>query len=274
MKPKTTEALIKWLLAAFLVLAYVFLYMPIVHILFASLSTRPNFPYPPELNFASYSRLYNNSVYQSAFANSLIIATCTAVLATVTGFLATVGVLRFGGRRALFYAVLFAAPLFVSEILLGISSMSLYYLAFGIQGNMVTAIIANSVHCFSFSFLIMAALLYRYDWRMNEAAIVCGASPMRAFWEVMLPLTWSGIMGSLICAFVLALNGLDISFYLLGATPTMPSVAWGALRYGVKPELYALSTIINFAVFVAILGLYLRIRSEARKNRRRASTAA
>lgn len=252
--------LAKWLLGAMLLAAYAFLYMPVVHILFASLSSRPNFPYPPEFNLASYARLYTNTVYQSAFTNSLIIAFCTAVLSTVLGFLATVGVLRFSGRRALLYAIFFAGPLFVSELLLGISSMSLYYLLFGLQGNMLAAIIANSVHCFSFCFLIMAALLYRYDWRMNEAAIVCGASPLRAFFEVMLPLTWSGILGSLIVAFVLSLNGLDISFYLLGATPTMPSVAWGALRYGVKPELYALSSIINIAVFIAIFVLYLSTR--------------
>ncbi|WP_068959030.1 ABC transporter permease [Pararhizobium polonicum] len=258
------ENLGKWAMGSVLVVAYCFLYMPILHILFASLSSHPNFPYPPEFNTGSYVRLYTNSVYQSAFVNSLIIAACTSILSTVLGFLATVGVLRFGGKRTLFYAVFFAGPLFVSEILLGISSMSLYYLVFGLQGNMVSAIIANSVHCFSFSFLIMAAMLYKYDWRMNEAAIVCGASPFRAFIEVMLPLTWSGILGSLIVAFVLSLNGLDISFYLLGATPTMPSVAWGALRYGVKPELYALSSIINIAVFAAILGLYLMIRS--RKN--------
>jgi ABC-type spermidine/putrescine transport system permease subunit II len=107
----------------------------------------------------------------------------------------------------------------------------------------------------------MASLLYKYDWRMNEAAIVCGASPVRSFFEVMLPLTWSGILSSLICAFVLSLNGLDISFYLLGATPTMPSVAWGALRYGVKPELYALSSIINVVVLLVILTLYYAARS-------------
>ncbi|WP_202905536.1 ABC transporter permease [Cypionkella psychrotolerans] len=251
----------KWTMGLILITAYVFLYMPIVHILFASLSNHPNFPYPPNFNPKSYVNLATNSIYQSAFVNSLIIASCTAVLSTVMGFLATIGVLRFAGKRALFYAVFFAGPLFVSEILLGISSMSLYYLVFGLQGNMVTAIIANSVHCFSFCFLIMAAMLYKYDWRMNEAAIVCGATPFRAFLEVMLPLTWSGIMGSLIVAFVLALNGLDISFYLLGATPTMPSVAWGALRYGVKPELYALSTIINAAVFLAIIVLFLKARN-------------
>ncbi|QND64245.1 hypothetical protein HB777_10215 [Mesorhizobium loti] len=261
----SNERLTKWLMGAILVIAYAFLYMPIVHILFASLSTRPNFPYPPEFNYGSYIRLYTNTVYQDAFLNSLIIATCTSILSTVLGFLATVGVLRFGGRKALLYAAFFAGPLFVSEILLGISSMSLYYLVFELQGNMVTAIIANSVHCFSFCFLIMAALLYRYDWRMNEAAVVCGASPARAFYEVMLPLTWSGILGSLIVAFVLSLNGLDISFYLLGATPTMPSVAWGALRYGVKPELYALSSIINILVFAAIAVLYLVARSDRKQ---------
>lgn len=253
---------VKWSMGVILILAYAFLYMPIVHILFASLSSHPNFPYPPEFNPASYVRLTTNTIYQSAFVNSLIIATCTSILATVMGLLATVGVLRFGGKRALLYAIFFAGPLFVSEILLGISSMSLYYLVFELQGNMVTAVIANSVHCFSFCFLIMAAMLYKYDWRMNEAAIVCGATPIRAFIEVMLPLTWSGILGSLIVAFVLSLNGLDISFYLLGATPTMPSVAWGALRYGVKPELYALSSIINIAVFVAIIGLYFKVRAQ------------
>lgn len=258
------EALFKWLLGAILLIAYVFLYMPIVHILFASLSSHPNFPYPPEFNFDSYFRLYTNTVYQSAFANSLIIASCTAVLSTVMGFLATVGILRFAGKRALIYAIFFASPLFVSEILLGISSMSLYYLVFGIAGNILAAVVANSVHCFSFSFLIMASLLYKYDWRMNEAAIVCGASPVRSFFEVMLPLTWSGILSSLICAFVLSLNGLDISFYLLGATPTMPSVAWGALRYGIKPELYALSSIINVAVLLVILTLYYVARSNNR----------
>jgi spermidine/putrescine transport system permease protein len=258
----TKERLTKWLLGAILLLAYAFLYMPIVHILFASLSSRPNFPYPPEFNYQNYLRLYTNTIYQSALINSLIIAGCTSILSTAMGFLATVGVLRFGGRKALLYAIFFAGPLFVSELLLGISSMSLYYLVFELQGNMLAAIIANSVHCFSFCFLIMAALLYRYDWRMDEAALVCGASPLRSFLEVMLPLTWSGILSSLIVAFVLALNGLDISFYLLGATPTMPAVAWGALRYGIKPELYALSSIINIAVFIAIFILYLIVRAD------------
>ncbi len=80
MSPHVSDAIAKWLLAAFVILVFAFLYMPIVHILFASLSSRPNFPYPPEFNFASYVRLSNNTVYQSAFLNSLLLASCTAVL--------------------------------------------------------------------------------------------------------------------------------------------------------------------------------------------------
>ena len=262
MSGRALERLIKWSMGVILIMAYAFLYMPIVHILFASLSTHPNFPYPPEFNSAAIVRLDNNSIYQSAFVNSVIIASCTAVLATVMGFLATVGVLRYAGKRALFYAIFFAGTV----VRVGNPARHLQHVAVlsrvRAQGNMVTAIIANAVHCFSFCFLILAAMLYKYDWRMNEAAIVCGASPLRAFFEVMLPLTWSGILGSLIVAFVLSLNGLDISFYLLGATPTMPSVAWGALRYGIKPELYALSSIINVLVFFAIAVLYIFIRRD------------
>lgn len=249
--------LTKLALGFILVVAYIFLYMPVVHILFASLSSTPNFPYPPQFNLDSYVRLVSNSVYQSALVNSLILAACTAVISTVMALLATMGVLRYGGRRALIFAIIFMAPLFVSELLLGIASMSLYFLVFNLPGNMPAAILANAVHCFSFSFLVLAAIMFRYDWRMNEAAVACGATPIRVFTEVMLPLTWSGILGSLIVSFVLALNGLDISFYLLGATPTMPSVAWGALRYGVKPELYALSSIVTLVVVAVILVMSL-----------------
>lgn len=243
----------KLALGFILVAAYVFLYMPVVHILFASLSSTPNFPYPPEFNLGSYVRLVSNSVYQSALVNSLFLATCTAVISTAMALLATMGVLRYGGRRALIFVIIFMSPLFVSELLLGIASMSLYFLVFNLPGNMPAAILANAVHCFSFSFLVLAAIMFRYDWRMNEAAVACGATPARVFLEVMLPLTWSGSLGSLIVSFVLALNGLDISFYLLGATPTMPSVAWGALRYGVKPELYALSSIVTLIVMFVIV---------------------
>ncbi|MDO9417942.1 hypothetical protein [Pararhizobium sp.] len=95
----------------------------------------------------------------------------------------TVGVLRSGGQMALLNAIFFAAQLFRSAMVLGISCMLLYYLLFELQGNMLIAIIAIAVHCFSCCFLIMAAMLCKYDWRMNEALIVCGASRCYRSWR-------------------------------------------------------------------------------------------
>ena len=69
------------------------------------------------------------------------------------------------------------------------------------------------------------------------------------------------MLGAFLVWFILAFNNLEISFYNLGAVPTLPSVAWGTLRHGIEPELYALATLVNLAVFVLLIVLYLLLRT-------------
>ena len=61
-------------------------------------------------------------------------------------------------------------------------------------------------------------------------------------------------------SFLLAFNNLEISYSNPGAVPTLPTIAWGSLRHGVKPELYALASIVNALVFAGLLVLYVLIR--------------
>jgi len=94
--------------------------------------------------------------------------------------------------------------------------------------------------------------------QMDDAAMVFGASPMRCFWEVTLPTIWPSLLGAFLITFILAFNNLEISFYNLGAIPTLPSVAWGSLRFGLGPELFALAALTNglvFTVFAVMYGL-------------------
>ncbi len=245
---------VKIILLGTVAVTYLFLYLPIVHIALASFARNSNFPYPPRWSLDTMARLFSNSLYQTALVNSVVIGIFSALLATALAGLATIGLMRHAGRRAPLYLALFIAPLFVAEVLLGISSLIFNGLFLGLTGNLVSAILANVVHCFSYALLIIATQLYRYDWRLDDAAMVFGASPARTFFEVTLPLIWPGLLGAFIVAFIMAFNNLEISFYLLGATPTLPSAAWGALRYGVKPELYALATCVNLVVFL-LLGL-------------------
>jgi len=246
--------LTKYGLLGIVLASYAFLYLPIVHITLAAFSKNSNFPYPPIWSVASFFRLASNTVYQGALLNSLLIGVATGVLSTIIAMYAAIGVIRYAGRRALLFALFFSAPLFIAEILLGISTMALYFVLFDMSGNLVAAILANTVHCFSFAFLIVGAQLYRHDWRMGEAAFVLGAGPIRTFFEVTLPLVWPSLLGAFLVSFIMSFNNLDISFYVLGATPTLPSVAWGALRYGIKPELFALATTVN-GVIALLMGL-------------------
>lgn len=242
---------------------YMFLYLPIIHIGLGSVSVNFNFPYPPKLTWATFEKLGANSLYQSALLNSLFIGLASGILSTLLACLATMGLLRHAGRHTVKFLVLFIAPLFVAEVLIGLSSLIFNGLFLQLGGNLASAILANTVHCFSYALLIIATQLYRYDWRLDDAAMVFGATPFRTFFEVTLPLIWPGLFGAFIVSFIMAFNNLEISFYLLGATPTLPSVAWGALRYGIKPELYALATGVNVVVFAVLAIMFVLMRTGA-----------
>ncbi|WP_417721574.1 ABC transporter permease [Salipiger sp.] len=245
------------LLLAVMAVVYVFLYLPIVHIGLSSIAKNHTFPYPPRLTGKAFADLFGNQLYQRALGNSILLGFGSALVTVTMTTMATIGVIRFAGRRARYFVVLFVAPLFVAEVLVGISSLVFSGLFLGLPGNLGSAILANSVHCFSYALLIIATQLFRYDWRLDEAATVFGATPVQTFREVTLPLIWPGLMGAFLISFILSFNNLEISFYLLGATPTLPSVAWGALRYGVKPELFALATLVNLVVIAILIAMYL-----------------
>jgi ABC-type spermidine/putrescine transport system permease subunit II len=90
--------------------------------------------------------------------------------------------------------------------------------------------------------------------------MVFGAGPLRCFLEITLPTIWPCLLGAFLISFILAFNNLEISFYNLGAIPTLPSVAWGSLRFGVGPELFALAAIVNFIVIAIFAVMYLLMR--------------
>ena len=112
----------------------------------------------------------------------------------------------------------------------------------------------------AFGFLIILAQLVRYNWDMDDAAMVFGAKPLRCFWEITLPTIWPSLFGAFLISFILAFNNLEISFYNLGAIPTLPSVAWGSLRFGLGPELFALAALVNGFVFLVFAVMYLLMR--------------
>jgi ABC-type spermidine/putrescine transport system permease subunit II len=71
--------------------------------------------------------------------------------------------------------------------------------------------------------------------------MVFGARPLRTLWRSPCPASWPAVLGALLVSLILGVDKFEISFYNLGAVPTLPTVAWGTLRHGIEPELYALA---------------------------------
>lgn len=251
----------KEVLRLMLVGLYILLYAPIAYVIYVAFQENSVWPFPPSFTLEHFESLAELGDYQAGLLNSLMIGSGTGLLASLLATAAVIGVLRYHvpGRAAV--AVFFLAPLFIAHVLIGISTLMFNRTILGLPGNLASAILANATYAVAFSFLVVLAQLARYDWRLDEAAMVFGAPPLRTFFEVTLPLIWPAMLGAFIISFLLSFNNLEISFYNLGATPTLPTLAWGELRHGISEELYALAALLNFTVFGLLAVLYLLLRT-------------
>jgi len=246
---------------AMLLLLYLFLYFPIFYVVYLSFMENSVWPFPPEFTLDYYALLQTMSDFHEGLINSALIGLGTGVLSTLFAGLAVIGLLKYRSRFRAPLIVLYMSPLFVAHILIGISTLMFNRGVLSMPGNIPSTILANTTYGVAFAFLVILAQLLRYDWRLDEAAMVFGARPARTFWEVTLPNTWPALLGAFLVSFILAFNNLDISFYNLGAIPTLPTIAWGTLRHGIEPELYALASIVNALVFLVLITLYFLLRT-------------
>jgi ABC-type spermidine/putrescine transport system permease subunit II len=212
-----------------LLLLYVFLYFPIFYIAYLSFMENSVWPFPPEWTFGWYRRLQIMSDFHEGLANSILLGLGSGAIATFFAAVACIGLLKYPVRWRGLMAIVYLAPLFVAHVLIGIASLMFNRGVLEIPGNLFSA-------------------------------MVFGARPLRCFWEVTLPNIWPAVLGAFLVSFILAFNNLEISFYNLGAVPTLPTIAWGTLRHGIEPELYALASLVNGFVFVILITLYFLAR--------------
>jgi len=244
-----------------LVVLYVFLYAPIFYVIYVSFQANSVWPFPPELTLEHFEKLLSSRDFHEGLVNSLLIGIGTGVLACLFATMAAIGILRYRTRFRGLMTMLFLSPLFIAHILIGISTLMFNRNLLGLPGDIGSAILANTTYATAFAFLVVLAQLLRYDWRYDEVAMVFGARPHQTFRHVTLPLIWPAMLGAFIVSFLLAFNNLEISFYNLGAVPTLPTLAWGSLRHGISEELYALASVINVIVFVFFAVLYILMRT-------------
>ncbi len=254
---------------------FAFLYIPIILlVVFSFNSSKLNIRWEG-FTFKWYGELLQNKTILTAFQNSLIVASVTTVLATLLG---TIGAwmlyrYRFPFQRAL--GLLIFIPMVIPEVLMGVSLLALFVQTFLFANPILenspliqslfgqdfrlslgytTLIIAHTTFCFPFVLVGVQARLHGLDPALEEAALDLGATPVKAFWLVIVPYLMPAIVAGALMSFTLSLDEYIVSVFVTGAaSQTLPLKVYGMAKVGLNPQLNAISAIFIIATIFLVL---------------------
>ncbi len=224
-------------------LVFAFLYLPIVVLVVYSFNTsRLNIVWE-SFTLRWYGELFDHTPLMRTFKNSLIIAAAATALSVVIGTAGAWLLHRYRYRWARGLQSLVCVPMVMPEIVMGVSLLVFFAVA-GIELGHSTVIIAHTTFCFPFVLVAVQARLQGLDPSLEEAALDLGATPLRAFWLVIVPCLRPAILSGGLMAFTLSMDELIISLFT--ASPdarTLPMQVFGMAKVGLNPMINALSAL-------------------------------
>jgi len=230
-------------LAWIAVAVYTFMYLPIAVLIAFSFEQSRLAVHWTGFTLAWYQALFTDATLASSLINSLIVAVTAVAVAGVMGTMAAVGLsrLHFAGKDI--FRALILLPIIIPEIAMAVSALTLF-LAMGLTLSLATIIIAHIVFCISYVTLTVMGRLDGIDPKLEEAAQDLGASPVVAFFKVTLPLLMPGVVAGCLLAFVLSLDDFVVTQFTAGVgATTLPLRIYSLVKFGVSPEINALSTL-------------------------------
>lgn len=255
----------------YIALIFIFLYAPIaVMTLFSFNSSVSTYTFSG-FSLHWYKEMFADTAAMQALKNTIILAVCTAVAATVLGVLAAIGL--FVSKNRLYKAAVMNVtnvPMMNPEIVTGIAMMLLFVFA----GAMVkksdvlgfwTLLIAHVTFALPYVILNVMPKLKQLDIHIYEAAVDLGCKPFVAFFKVVLPEIATGIITGCVMSFTLSLDDFIISYFTNGPSfQTLPIYIFSMTKKRVKPDMFALSTLM-FAVILVLLVLMNIAQSRAQR---------
>ncbi len=245
----------------YMAIIFLFLYAPIVVMTVFSFNDSSSTYQMSGFTTYWWKEMFANSSAMDALKNTLVLAVATSAVSTVLGVLAAVGL--FNSKNKLYKRAMMSAtniPMMNPEIVTGISMMLLFVFA----GTLInvsqvlgfwTILIAHVTFCLPYVILNVTPKLRQFDMNVYEAAVDLGCKPFNAFIKVVLPEIMSGIITGCVMSFTLSLDDFIISYFTNGPSfQTLPIYIFSLTKKRVKPDMFALSTLM-FAVILVLLVL-------------------
>ena len=267
-------------------LMMIFLFAPIAILLVFSFNEAKSLSVFSGFSLKWYRELFRDTETLKAVRNTLILAICAALISTVMGTAAAVGMNKMRNkylRTAL--DSLTNIPMINPDIITGISLMLMFVFVGRLFGaatslNFGTMLISHITFCLPYVILQVLPKLQQMDKALPEAAMDLGCTPLRAFFKAELPEIMPGVITGMIMAFTLSLDDFVISYFTSGnGFQTLPIRIYNMTKKTVTPKMYALATIIFFVILTLLLisNLYdeemVQKRREKKLNKKQAKEA-
>jgi spermidine/putrescine transport system permease protein len=244
----------RWIFGAWTVAVFAFLYVPILLLIVFSFNDSKLGLAWTGFTTRWYSELFGNAVLIGAFKNSMIVASATTVLATVLGTIGAWLMFRyqFPFRQAM--GLLIFVPMVIPEVLMGVSLMILFNNLLHFDLGFATLIIGHTTFCFPFVLVGVQARLQGIDPFLEEAAMDLGATPIQAFWKVIVPYLMPAIVAGALMSFTLSFDEYIVTVFTSGpGSQTLPLQVYGLARKGLDPQLNALSALFVLGTIILVL---------------------
>jgi len=236
------------------ILAYAYIYVPIVILMIFSFNTMKLNIRWEGFTTRWYGVLFRDQQVILATQNTLIIAIVSTIVATILGTMAALALHRYRFPGYAMSETVMYIPIVIPEVIMGISLLVLFVMLRFTLG-IFTIILAHIAFNIPFVALVVRARLHGYDNSIDEAAMDLGANELTTFWRVTLPTIMPGVLSGAMLAFTLSLDDYVITYFTAGpGSTTLPLRVFSMVRFMVTPEVNALSTIWVLAVFLVLLG--------------------
>lgn len=233
---------------------FLFLYAPILVLVFLSFNDSRSRVVWGGFTLQWYEKLFTNQQILSALGTTLLLALLSASIATIIGLMGAVGIDAMGRKQYQVMMLFTNIPLLNADIVTGIALMLWFVriLPLGFASVLVGHV------AFNIPYVILCVLpkLRQVDVSVYEAARDLGAGSVTAFYKIILPNIFSGVMSGFFMAFTMSMDDFVITYFTKGAgVNTLSTMIYGEIRRGIKPEMYALSTIMFFIILLLLLAV-------------------
>jgi spermidine/putrescine transport system permease protein len=245
-----------------------FLYVPVLFLPLFSFNDSIFIKFPLSgFTLKWYEQMLNDRNMLDALGNSLKVGIFAAITATILGLLAAKAITRYAMRGANAALGIIMLPLFIPEIILGISLLILFNTV-SIPLSLVSVAAGHILLTVPFAMAVLISRMDGFDKSLEEASLDLGESGWSTFWRITFPLVMPGIVSSLLLTFIVSFDEFLIAFFLAGTDSTLPVYIWAQLRFPAKlPGVLALGALILLvSCFLVVFSEWFRRRGVTEGN--------